>query len=351
MPALSGPRTSREAMSTPSILALNSGSSSLKFALFESTDDGESPLARGCVDRIGGEGGRLWMRTRDERLALEKSNFFANHQAAVAATFEAIEEGKLSPPEAVGHRILDGGPNSHPRRVDAALLQSLRKLIPLAPLHLTNEISCVESVSSRHDVPQVVCFDSAFYSTLPDLAVRRHAFHGISYESIAHVRGIGQTGLTILAHLGRGSSMVALREGNPVDVHYESEPFGASGSSSDMRMILERRSRDERAALAFEKFCYQAKKAIGALVAVLGGIDNLVFTGGIGEHATPVRERICASLGPMGIRLHDARNRGEAPDVISEEDSPCTVRVIRADEELVIAGHVRRILGNALAST
>jgi acetate kinase len=216
-------------------------------------------------------------------------------------------------------------------------------------------------VSSRRDgLPQIVCFDTAFFSTLPEITrrfpfpaslyehpVQRHGFHGLSYESIVVLRGIGQTGHTILAHLGHGSSMVALRNGHPIDVHHESGLLGVSGSSSDMRVILERRSRDERAALAFEMYCYETKKAIGALVAALGGIDNLVFTGGIGEHAAPVRERICANLDPVGIELDDARNRSRSPDVISRSGSPCMVRVISANEELVIATHARRILGDA----
>ena len=130
--------------------------------------------------------------------------------------------------------------------------------------------------------------------------------------------------------------MIALRDGHPVDVHHESGLLGAPDSSSDMRVILERRSRDERSALAFEMFCYQSKKAIGALAAALGGVDNLVFTGGIGEQAPPVRERICAGLRSIGIRLDATRNRSEAPDIISADDSPCTIWVKGADEELVI---------------
>ena len=238
------------------------------------------------------------------------------------------------------------------------LLDSLRELIPLAPLRLPYELSCIESVSSRYDeLPQVVCFDNALFATLPEVTrqfpipaslyehpFQSRAFHGLSYESIVLFRGIGQAGLTILAHLGNGTSMIALRDGHPVDVHHESGLLGAPESSSDMRVILERRSRDERAALAFEMFCYQSKKAIGVLAAALGGVDNLVFTGGIGEQAPPVRERICASLRSIGIRLDATRNRREAPDIISADDSPCTIWVKGADEELVISRHTQRIL-------
>jgi acetate kinase len=349
-------------MSSPSILALNSGASTLKFALYESAEETRTPLARGCIERIGTEGGRIWMRTIGERFALERSQSFADRQAAVRAVFDSLVEAQLDRPRAVGHRLGHGGPTSRPQRIDAELLQSLRDLVPLSPLRLPDELSCIDSVSSYDpDLPQVACFDTAFFSKLPEITRRfpfpasfyerpeqRCGFHGLSYESIVVARGIGRSGLTIVAHLGHGISMVALREGHPVDVHHEAGLIGNGAATSEMRVILERRARDEQAALAFEMFCYQTKKAIGALVAALGGIDNLLFTGGIGEHAAPVRERICASLEPIGIRLDDARNRRPTPDVVSLHHSRCQVRVVEADEELIIARHSRRILRDAL---
>ena len=242
-------------MSSPSILALNSGASSLRFALFECADEIEQPLARGSVERIGGDGGKLWMRTRDDHRALERSQSFADHRAAVEAVCEAIEEAQLAAPKAVGHRMAHGGPSSRPQRVDDQLLESLRELIPLAPLRLPYELSCIESVSSRYDeLPQVVCFDTGLFATLPEVTrqfpipaslyehpFQSRSFHGLSYESIVLLRGIGQAGLTILAHLGHGTSMIALRDGHPVDVHHESGLLGAPDSSTDMRVILERR--------------------------------------------------------------------------------------------------------------
>jgi acetate kinase len=388
-------------MGSPPLLALNCGSSSLKFAVFETTDGDPSAIARGSIDRIGGEGGRLWMRTRGEKVALERAVSLGDHRIAVDAVFEAIAEADMQPPRAVGHRVVLGASDDGPCRVDEALLQSLRELVPRAPLHLLKELACIEAVTARgDDLPQVACFDTSFFSSLPEIArrlplpasleelgVRRRGLHGLSYESIAVVRGIGARGKSILAHLGSGSSMVALRDGNPVDtttgftpsggfmmgtrsgdidpgiLFYllglgydagaveqlllrESGLLGLSQTSADMLVVLERRARDERAALAFEMFCYQAKKAIGSLVAVLGGIDALVFTGGIGQNAAPVRERICAGLAPFGIRLDDAQNRGPAPDVISAPAGPCTVRVATSDEELVIARQMVRVLGD-----
>jgi acetate kinase len=349
-------------MGLPSILALNSGTSTLKFALYEGAAT-TSALARGCIERIGAEAGRLWMRTHGERFAVERSQSFADRQAAVRAVFESIGAAQLDRPRAVGHRLGHGGPVSRPQRIDAELLQSLRKLVPHAPRRLSDELSYVDAVSSYDaDLPQVACFDTALFSALPAVARRfpfpasfderpeqRSAFHGISYESIVLARGIGQVGRTIVAHLAHGTSMVALRKGHPVDIHHDAGLLANGEPAADMRVILERRSRDEHAALAFEMFCYQAKKAIGALAAALGGVDELLFTGGIGQYAAPVRERICATLGSLGIRLDDARNRVAAPDVISAEDSPCQVQVIDADEELVIAAYARQILGDALA--
>jgi acetate kinase len=351
-------------MGLSSILAINSGTSTLKFALHEGAEDSASPLARGCIERIGAEGGRLWMRTRGERFAVERSQSFANRETAVRAVFESIEQAQLGRPRAVGHRLGHGGPSSRPQRIDPVLLESLRKLAPLAPRRLPDELSCVDAVSAYDAaLPQVACFDTAFFSALPEIARRlpfpaslyerpeqRSGFHGISYESIVLGRGIGRAGLTIVAHLGHGTSMIALREGHPVDVHHEAGLLANDEPGADMRVILERRSRDEHAALAFEMFCYKLRKAIGALVAALGGVDQLLFTGGIGQHAAPVRERICASLEPLGIKLDDARNRRAAPDLISPDDSPCQVQVIDADEELMIAKHARQILGDALAN-
>ncbi len=362
-------------MNEPSIvLSLNSGSSSLKFALFSLGSGEETRLFSGVVER-------------------------ADHEAAVGATMDAIEEQKLPRPDAVGHRVVHGGPHHQgPERVDAALVDSLRRVVPFAPLHLPPEIRAIEAVMARHpDLPQVACFDTAFFRGLPEVSRRfplprsfhdkglwRYGFHGLSYEYLVSALGPKLAGRAILAHLGNGASMAALRDGTPVDttmgltptggfmmgtrtgdldpgvifylldagygardleriVNRESGILGVSGSTSDMKTLLERRAHDEMAALAFEMFSYQARKSIGALAAALGGIDTLVFTGGIGQNAAPVRERICAGLECLGIHIDGAKNRG-AEEVISSGDGPCVVRVVPTDEELMIARHTQRAL-------
>jgi acetate kinase len=386
----------------PVILSLNSGSSSLKFALFRLTAEKEQRIAEGAIERIGLDGGRFWMRVGIGTPVLEKHQAFADHDAAVQIAFDSIEQAQLPAPDAVGHRLVHGGPeHQHPQRVDPALLESLRRVVPFAPLHLPPELSGIQAVITRYpDLPQVACFDTAFHRAMPEIArrfpvprsfyeqgVRRYGFHGLSYEYLVEALGPNVRGRSVFAHLGNGASMVAVRDGQPIDttmgftpsggfmmgtrtgdldpglllylldagystrdveriVNHESGLLGVSGATSDMQTLLERRTQDPNAALAFEMFSYQARKSIGAFVAALGGIESLVFTGGIGEHAAPVRERICAGLGSFGIHVDETFNR-ESRDVISPPGSPCTVRVVATDEELMIARHTRRILFRA----
>jgi acetate kinase len=381
------------------VLCLNSGSSSLKFALFRLQAGGEERVATGAVERIGLDGGKLWMRAEEGGIAIERSERFVDHEAAVHAAMTAIEESNLPAAAAVGHRVVHGGPrHQRPERVDAALLDSLRRAARFAPLHLPPEIRAIEAVAARHAaMPQVVCFDTAFYRNLPEISRRlplprslydqgvwRYGFHGLSYEYLVEALGSKASGRAIFAHLGNGSSITALRDGTPIDttmgltptggimmgtrsgdldpgvVFYllddghgvddveriltlESGLFGVSGSTSDMKAILERRAKDDHAALAFEMFSYQARKSIGALAAALGGVDTLVFTGGIGQNAPPVRERICAGLECLGVYVDRDRNHA-ALDVISADGSPCVVRVVPTDEELMIARHTKRLL-------
>ena len=331
------------------VLVLNCGSSSLKTALF----DGEQRVGGGVVSDIGLPGGH------------------ATHAAAVRAALDA-----LPPIDAAGHRLVHGGPAlGEPVRIDGRVRSLLRGAIAFAPLHLPAAIAAIEAVTERlPSVPQIACFDTAFHRTLPEVArrlplpatvdalgVRRYGFHGLSYEWAASQAGA--RGRTVIAHLGNGASMCALRDGVSVDttmgltpaggfmmgtrsgdldpgvmlfllgrmpreevermVERESGLLGVSGATSDMKALLA--STDPRARLAVEMFCYQAGKAVGALAAALGGLDRLVFTGGIGEHAREIRDRICAKLVHLGA---------------------FEVRVVAADEERVIARHVRRVLAN-----
>lgn len=404
------------------ILSLNSGSSSLKFAFYTVEPAGETLLASGAVERIGLTDGLLWVRGAErgvlseptagdqevlsERgavtrpLLLEQREDFPDHEAAVAAVFAAAERLRLPEPGAVGHRVVHGGADhSAPERVDAHLLADLRALTPFAPLHLPGAVAGIEAVAARFpDLPQVACFDTAFHRRMPELAqrfalpgalweegVRRYGFHGLSYEYVLDALGEAARGRVVIAHLGNGASMAAVRDGVPVDttmgftpagglmmgtrsgdldpgvlihlmrergwgageierlVNREAGLLGVSGLGPDMKTLLEARAQDPKAALAVDLFCYQARKHVGALAAALDGLDTLVFTGGIGERAAPVRLRICEGLAHLGIDLDPERNQDHA-DAISTARSPCAVRVIPTDEDLMIVRHTRRLL-------
>jgi acetate kinase len=311
---------------------------------------------------------------------------------------------------AVGHRVVHGGMHfSDPQQITPELLDELRRLCPIDPAHLPEEIALIEAfLRSSPDLPQVVCFDTAFHRDLPRVArllpiprrfdaagIRRYGFHGLSYtflmEELARTAGPAAVNARIiLAHLGAGASLAAVRGGKCMDtsmaftpaaglvmgtrtgdldpgallyllrteqltaergeelVNRQSGLLGVSEISSDMRDLLSRQQSDLRAAEAVTLFCYQAKKWIGAFAAALGGLDTLVFAGGIGENAAEVRSRICDGLGFLGIELDPQRNRSNAA-VISTDTSPATVRVIRTDEELVIAKMVYRVLAERLA--
>jgi acetate kinase len=280
-------------------------------------------------------------------------------------------------------------------------MTTLRKLVPFAPLHLPPELQGIEAVASRFPgLPQVACFDTAFHRRMPELAqrfplprelweegVRRYGFHGLSYEYILEALGTAAHGRTIIAHLGNGASMAAVRDGQPLDttmgftpaggfmmgtrsgdldpgivlylmnekgydarrlerlVNHEAGLLGVSGISPDMKTLLEQRESSPSAAQAVEMFCYQVRKQIGALTAVLGGLDLLVFTGGIGERAAPVRWEICRGLEYLGIAVDRERNHTHA-DPISTSGSRCTVRVIPTQEDLMIARHTRKLLSS-----
>ncbi|HXW82855.1 MAG TPA: acetate/propionate family kinase, partial [Candidatus Binataceae bacterium] len=276
-----------------------------------------------------------------------------------------------------------------------------RKVIPLAPLHLPASLQCIDAAAAYFpDITQVVCFDTAFHRGMPEVAerlplpramwdrrIRRYGFHGISYEYIMHRLGAGAPGRIVIAHLGNGASMVAVRDGRAIDttmgftpaggfmmgtrtgdldpgvlaylqknekydgdaierlVNHQSGLLGVSGSSSDMKVLLEKRAKDPQAAEAIAMFCYQARKSIGALAAALGGLDLLVFTAGIGERAPAVRAEICAGLEHLGVRL-DSRSNEQNAEIISELESRCAVRVIPTNEDLMIARHTYRLMFN-----
>ena len=329
-----------------------------------------------------------------------------DHTAAIGVLMDWIEEriqrGELA---AVGHRVVHGGPKYwEPQRITPAMIDELHQLSPFDPEHLPEEILLTEAFHRRFpDLPQIACFDTAFHHDMPRVArllpiprrydargVRRYGFHGLScaylMEELARLAGAqAAQGRVILAHLGNGASITAVRGGKSMDtsmsftptaglpmstrsgdldpglgwylaraeqvtpkqfhhmVNHESGLLGVSEISSDMRELLLREKEDVRAAEAVALFCYHAKKWICALAGALEGLDTLVFAGGIGENAPEVRERICRGLEFIGIKLDRAKNDASAP-IISSDGSPATVRVIRTDEELIIARTVCRVL-------
>jgi acetate kinase len=386
-------------MASRVILCLNSGSSSLKFALYQISDEDEILLAQGAVERNDAQSARLWINSAQRKV--ETSHLeVSSPAAALHAVSVELERLELPRHDAVGHRLVHGGPHhAAPERITDMLVNELRSLIPFAPLHLPDEIAGIEAVTSHFSsLPQVACFDTAFHRSMPEVAqrfplpralweegIRRYGFHGISYEYIVRSLGDNLPSRVIIAHLGNGASMAAIKDGSPLDttmgftpaggfmmgtrcgdldpglilyllqqqhfdgqrlerlVNHESGLLGVSGVSSDMKTLLERRDSEPDAALAVAMFCYQLRKHIGALTAVLGGLDLLVFTGGIGERAAPVRWEVCRGLEHLGIEFDRRRNDASA-DTISADDSRCLVRVIATNEDLMIARHTHQLI-------
>jgi acetate kinase len=390
---------------TACVLAMNGGSSSIKFALY-AANDRPVRLLSGKIERIALPDAVLIVQETGKKPKTESIQAL-DHGMAGTVLMNWLEQ-HLAPTsiKAVGHRVVHGGPKyREPQRVTPQLLEEMRRLSPYDPEHLPSEIRLMEVLGERYpDLPQVACFDTAFHGDMPRVArilpipryfeakgVQRYGFHGLSYaylmEELARVDGtVAAHGRVILAHLGNGASLAAVRAGRCIDtsmgftptagipmstrsgdldpglvwylarseqmtaeqfhkmVNHESGLLGISEISPDMRDLLAREGDDARAAEAVALFCYQAKKWIGAFAAALNGLDTLVFAGGIGENAAVIRERICHGLGFLGIQLDETKNKANAP-VISSDTSPATVRVIRTDEEVMIARDVCRLLG------
>jgi len=380
------------------ILTINGGSSSLKFALFTQCVR-PARLLSGRIERIGMQGSRLVVANADGSQKEESAVEVPDQAAAVGLLFELLDYlVGLKNIAVVGHRVVHGGNRFYrPELITPEILGALRKLVPYDPDHLPGEIGAIEAfLRLDPELPQVACFDTAFHHDLPRVAqliaiprryeaagVRRYGFHGLSYaylvEELARVAGPGAArGRVILAHLGSGASLAAVRDGRSIEttmgltptsglvmgtrcgdidpglvrflmraggltidqfhdlVNHGSGLLGVSESSADLRDLLSRQDRDVRAAEAVELFCYRAKTGVGALAAALGGLDTLVFSGGIGENSPEARRRICDGLEFLGIIVDDRRNAANAP-LISTEDGRVAVRVIPTDEESLIA--------------
>ena len=387
------------------ILTINGGSSSIKFALFAGGAPLRRIL-EGSIERIGLPEAALRVKGLNPTYNFSRPVAAPDHTVAVGALMDWIEErlGRIAL-TAVGHRVVHGGPKySDPQLITKEMVEELRQLKPFDPEHLPEEILLTEAFHRRFpDLPQVACFDTAFHHDLPRVArllpiprryeaqgVRRYGFHGLSYSflmgELARLAGAeAAQGRIILAHLGNGASLAAVHHGKAVDtsmgftptagvpmrtrsgdldpglvwylartekmsakqfnemVNFQSGLLGISETGSDMRDFLERETQDARAAEAVALFCYQVKKRVGSFAAALGGLDTMVFAGGIGENAAIIRTRICDGLGFLEIELEETRNVANM-DVISSETSGISVRVIRTDEEWMIAGTVCRVL-------
>ena len=380
------------------ILCLNCGSSSLKYARYAPGDEDEVLRDRGSVEGIGL--GAAGLELRDERGTVRSSarDGAADHGEALRLLLDALEETGPLRIAAVGHRVVHGGPErTGPARIDADLIDELRGRIPLAPLHLPPEIRMIEATAARWPgLPQAACFDTAFHRRMPELAqrlplprelfdegLRRYGYHGLSYESILQALGSDARGRVIMAHLGSGSSLAATRDGRPIDttmgftptggvmmatrsgdldpgvllhllgrpgwdaervarlVEREAGLLGVSGRTADMRRLLALRKGDPHADQAVRAFCRSVRMAIGALAAELGGLDLLVFTGGIGENAPEVRREICEGLAHLGI---DAADGAPGP---SASRPGARVRVVPSDENRMIARQTRSLLRRA----
>lgn len=363
------------------ILSINSGSSSIKYAV----SVGGDPVTRHLIESLTDE----------------------DRSDAVAEIFAAVDELGITL-DAVGHRIVHGGPDLTDHvRIDADVLTTLRSAIDFAPLHLPGELAAIDAVTDHlPDLPQVACLDTAFHRTLPEVAhrfalpasitdrgIRRYGFHGLSYEYIVATVGGARMGRAVIAHLGNGASLAAVDGGVSIDttmgltptggvvmgtrtgdldpgvllhllrtgvvddlalarlVDHESGLLGLSGSTSDVRTLLAgRESGDAAAALALAVFAYSVRKAVGALAAALGGLDTLVFTGGVGEHAAAVRAEIVAPLGFLGLTLDPEANAADGAATGGRISAPSsvpgspTILVVPTDEEAMIAGHTARLL-------
>lgn len=389
----------------PSILVLNVGSSTLKFGLFP-LSEGDDPFLHGVLEYAGREGGQLRLVYSGERKE-ESVQVSATRESATKELLRYLEQSSLfKSVRAVGHRLVHGGSKLRvPVVIDTAVRTLIEELVPLAPDHLPTELGAIDEVARfAPDVAQVACFDTAFHAGMPrvarlfglprallDSGVVRYGFHGLSYEYVIDtLRKRGELPpRTIVAHLGNGASIAAVRDGVGIDTTMGLTPtggmvmstrsgdldpgillyllrsrgfsaddvddvtkhkgglLGISDSSSDVRDLLAARAGDPKAEEAIGVFCYQAKKFIGGYAAALGGVDALVFTGGIGERSSEVRAQICEGLGFLEIEI-DAASNAENAETISTAGSKVSVRTIEANEEAMIAKHTRQAINPSL---
>jgi acetate kinase len=392
------------------VLVLNSGSSSIKFSVYEAGNGGRNKLFEGAVDGIGTDLGEFWIKDAAGKKLIDQTCALPALAVAFALVAQALRSGECPAPAATGHRMVSGGPTVlHNQRITPELIGEMERNAAFAPLHTPTAVYIMrEAMRLFPGVPNFVCLDSYFHRTMPEvvthmpipeeysaMGVRRFGAHGLSYESIVYQLQPDVPERLIAAHLGNGASISAIRKGKCVDTSMGLTPtgglisstrtgdidpgvllfilrkiaektasaseaadqleivankkaglLGVSGLSTDMRDLREAiQAGNAKARLAVDQFTRTIAKWIGSFVAGLGGLDMLVFTGGIGENDIDSRAEICAGLAALGIVLDAKRNNVRGAAVISAEDSPVTVRVIPPAEDLMIVNHVVRLIG------
>jgi acetate kinase len=387
------------------ILTINSGSSSIKFSLYQ-MGQSESLILSGIIERIGLKPTILKIKDAQGETNVEDNLYLRDHDAAFKALFERLRKNSaVKKIDAVGHRIVHGGIEySRPQGITPELMEKLNQLVPLAPDHLPNEITGIMAINKTYPgLTQVACFDTAFHRQLPLRAkmyplprrlfqegIMRYGFHGLSYEYIMQelMTVAGEKvarGRIIMAHLGSGASMAAVKDGKSMDTTMGFTPtgglmmgtrsgdldpgiliylleekglspgslnemlnaysglLGVSGRGSDMKFLLDNETKSSDIAEAIYLFCYQAKKFLGSLCTALGGLDTLIFTGGIGENSPVIRKRICDDMTFLNIYLDPIKNESNKP-IISSDGVPTTIRVMKTNEELMIARHTNNVV-------
>ena len=395
-------------MSSLPVLVLNSGSSSIKFSVYEAGNGTRQKLIEGAVDGIGTDLGKFWIKDDGKKL-IDETPPLPNRSVAFKLVAGALNSGRFPAPQAVGHRVVCGGPNVlENQRITPELIDEIDSYTALAPLHTPIAVYIMrEALKLFPGIPNFAILDTYFHRTIPEVAstlpipgeyaamgVRRYGYHGISYESIVYQLQPNVPEKLVVAHLGNGASISAIRNGQCLDtsmgltptggiisgsrtgdidpgvvlfilkkiaettpnsleaadkletiVSKKSGLLGVSGISNDMRDLRQAiQSGNPHARLAVDKFTWTIARWIGSYVAELNGLDMLVFTGGIGENDIDSRAEICASLGALGIAVDPERNNVRAAATISSANSPVTVRVIPPLEDLIIVNHVLRLL-------
>lgn len=386
------------------VLTINGGSSSIKFALYE-VDLRLNKLLSGEVENIGQKNAAIRFNNPGDHQHHKIDIKSDNYESAANQLIDWLEKQvDFEQVKGIGHRVVQGLEHTKPEKITDELLEELKKISAYDPEHLPEEIKMIAIFRKRYpELVQIACFDTSFHTTMPPVAkllaiprrfqakgIKRYGFHGLSYTYLVEQLNLEEWNETlrdrvILAHLGSGASLAAVKGGKSIDtsmgfspaagipmgtrtgdldpgvawylmksgalspkqfnhlVNHESGLLGISETSSDMRELIKHQTTDSRAAEAVEFFCYQTKKWIGSFAAALNGVDTLVFSGGIGENSPEVRERICHGLEFLGIELDKEKNLNNEP-VISADVSTVSVRVIKTDEELMIARSICDIM-------